>query len=324
MAQYDSAYKLLFSHPDLVRDLLRGFVPEQWVQRLDFSTLEKVSGQFVSDDLRDRHNDLLWRVRLDNDHWIYLYLLLEFQSTDDYWMAIRLMTYIGLLYQDLARQRVVLPGQPLPPVFPIVLYNGSARWSGPLDTADLFEIPADSPLAAYKPKLRYFLLDERHLDVTTLPKDDNLVAQVLHLENSAHPQHAIEAVKTLQKLLHAPECDSVRRAFNVWIRHTVAEKLNRQANQLPSTETLEDIYIMLTEHTGQWSETWKREGLQQGLQQGRQEGQAALLTRLAERRFGPLSAADRARLEAATQAQLEAWADAILTAQSLAELFTAH
>ncbi|MFU8019828.1 DUF4351 domain-containing protein, partial [Pseudomonas aeruginosa] len=96
--------------------------------------------------------------------------------------------------------------------------------------------------------------------------------------------------------------------------------------------TLEDIYIMLTEHTGQWSETWKREGLQQGLQQGRQEGlqqgrqegQAALLTRLAERRFGPLSAADRARLEAATQAQLEAWADAILTAQSLAELFTAH
>ncbi|EMM6737398.1 DUF4351 domain-containing protein, partial [Pseudomonas aeruginosa] len=56
----------------------------------------------------------------------------------------------------------------------------------------------------------------------------------------------------------------------------------------------------------------------------RQEGQAALLTRLAERRFGPLSAADRARLEAATQAQLEAWADAILTAQSLAELFTAH
>ncbi|WP_428996468.1 Rpn family recombination-promoting nuclease/putative transposase, partial [Pseudomonas aeruginosa] len=71
--------------------------------------------------MRDRHNDLLWRVRLDNDHWIYLYLLLEFQSTDDYWMAIRLMTYIGLLYQDLARQRVVLPGQPLPPVFPIVL-----------------------------------------------------------------------------------------------------------------------------------------------------------------------------------------------------------
>ncbi|MEN1500900.1 hypothetical protein AAIH24_31295, partial [Pseudomonas aeruginosa] len=93
-----------------------------------------------------------------------------------------------------------------------------------------------TPLVAYKPKLRYFLLDERHLDVTTLPKDDNLVAQVLHLENSAHPQHAIEAVKTLQKLLHAPECDSVRRAFNVWIRHTVAGKLNRQANQLPSTE----------------------------------------------------------------------------------------
>lgn len=323
MAQYDNAYKLLFSHPDLVRDLLRGFVNEQWVEQLDFRSLEKVSGQFVSDDLRDRHNDLLWRVRL-NDDWLYLYLLLEFQSTDDYWMAIRLMTYIGLLYQDLARQKVVLPGHPLPPVFPIVLYNGNGRWSGPLDTADMIAPTSDSPLAAYTPKLRYFLLDERHLNGLPLPSDDNLVTQVLHLENSALPQHAISAVQTLQKLLNAPEHDMLRRAFNVWIRHTIAEKLNRQPNQLPSTETLEDIYIMLTEHTGQWSENWKREGIQQGIQQGRQEGQVALLIRQAERRFGPLSASDRARLEAATQAQIETWADAILTAQSLGELFTAH
>ncbi len=31
-------------------DLLRGFVKEEWVTQLDFSTLEKVSGSYVSDD----------------------------------------------------------------------------------------------------------------------------------------------------------------------------------------------------------------------------------------------------------------------------------
>jgi hypothetical protein len=37
---YDHAYKLLFSHPQMVADLLRGFVQEAWVQQLDFTTLE--------------------------------------------------------------------------------------------------------------------------------------------------------------------------------------------------------------------------------------------------------------------------------------------
>ena len=33
---HDAGYKKLFSHPRLVADFLRGFVPEDWVQQLDF------------------------------------------------------------------------------------------------------------------------------------------------------------------------------------------------------------------------------------------------------------------------------------------------
>ncbi|WP_050984771.1 Rpn family recombination-promoting nuclease/putative transposase [Thiorhodococcus drewsii] len=86
----------------MVRDLLRGFVPGDWVQGLDLTTLERCSGSYVTDDLRDRADDLVWRLRWGSD-WLYLYLLLEFQSTVDPWMALRIQTYIGLLYQDLIR-----------------------------------------------------------------------------------------------------------------------------------------------------------------------------------------------------------------------------
>lgn len=60
---HDAGYKLLFSHAELVADLLRGFVPEAWVRELDFASLERVSGSYVSDDLRDRHSDVIWRIR---------------------------------------------------------------------------------------------------------------------------------------------------------------------------------------------------------------------------------------------------------------------
>ncbi|GKW50433.1 Rpn family recombination-promoting nuclease/putative transposase [Halomonas sp. NCCP-2165] len=39
---HDNSYKLLFSHPQMVKDLLQGFVKEAWVERLDFSTLQKI------------------------------------------------------------------------------------------------------------------------------------------------------------------------------------------------------------------------------------------------------------------------------------------
>ncbi len=57
MAEWDSGYKLLFSHPELVADLLRGFVPEPWVAEVDFATLTPVKGSYVSDGLRQRHDD---------------------------------------------------------------------------------------------------------------------------------------------------------------------------------------------------------------------------------------------------------------------------
>jgi predicted transposase YdaD len=64
MSPHDNAYKHVFSHPRAVADLLRGFVHEDWVAQLDYTTLEKVSGSYVTDDLRDREDDIIWRIRM--------------------------------------------------------------------------------------------------------------------------------------------------------------------------------------------------------------------------------------------------------------------
>ena len=63
MTDFDHIYKLLFSRKEMVADLLTGFVREDWMARLDLSTLEKLNGSCVSDDLRERHDDIVRRVR---------------------------------------------------------------------------------------------------------------------------------------------------------------------------------------------------------------------------------------------------------------------
>lgn len=46
---HDNSYKMLFSHPEMVVDLLKGFVNEEWVNQCDFTSLEKVSACYISD-----------------------------------------------------------------------------------------------------------------------------------------------------------------------------------------------------------------------------------------------------------------------------------
>ena len=178
---HDHSYKLLFSHPEMVADLLRGFVHEDWVNDLDFASLERVNDGYVTDDLRERLDDIVWRVRLGSE-WVYVYLLIEFQSSVDTFMAVRVLAYLGLLYQDIIRTGGLTADRLLPPVLPIVLYNGKPRWTAATEVADLIAaVPAG--LDRYRPHLRYLLLDEGRYADSELAPLRNLAAALFRLEN---------------------------------------------------------------------------------------------------------------------------------------------
>jgi len=142
----------------MIADLVRGFITADWVKTADFSTLELVSSSHMSDDLRARDDDLIWRVRRA-DSWLYIYLLLEFQSRVDQHMAVRIMTYVALLYQGLIRTGQLTPAGTLPPVVPVVLYNGRGRWTPSQNVETLVE-PMPGGLELYRPRLAYLLIDE--------------------------------------------------------------------------------------------------------------------------------------------------------------------
>lgn len=64
--------------------------------------------------------------------------------------------------------------------------------------------------------------------------------------------------------------------------------------------------------------------LNEGIQQGMQQGEQNVLQRLLVRRFGPLDSQTRQRLQQATAQELECWADNILDAKTLDQVFICH
>jgi predicted transposase/invertase (TIGR01784 family) len=330
MPAHDNAYKNIFSHPQVVADLLTGFVAQEWVHAVDLTTLDKCNGSYVSDDLRDRQDDLVWRVRR-GDEVAYVYLLLEFQSSADVWMALRVMVYVGLLYQDLIKTGVASsPGQ-LPAVFPIVIYNGDPAWAACRDVAELIQ-PLPGGLTAYRPSLRYHLLDEGR--VQTLAAD-NTVADLIEIESAAEREQMQTVVDRLSKRLAGPQNTELRRALAVWIRRVVAQRLPPQA-KLPAVTELSEVQAMLSRNVTRWDvramEKGRQEGRQEGRLEGRQEGlieghtdrAQRTLERLLTRRFGPLPPEALGRIHDAALPQLETWLDRIIDAPTWQAVFEEH
>jgi hypothetical protein len=51
-------------------------------------------------------------------------------------MAVRLLTYVGLLLEYIVRKESLKPGDRLPPVLPLMVYSACNRWRAPLRLLD--------------------------------------------------------------------------------------------------------------------------------------------------------------------------------------------
>ena len=269
MAEHDQSYKSFFSNPSMIRDLLTGFIHEDWVTELDLTTLETVKSSFVTDDLRDREDDIIWRVRW-SDEWVYIYLLIEFQSSVDKFMAVRIMNYVSLLYQDLIKQKQLAPDQKLPPVFPVVLYNGEARWSAAQDVKELV-YDLRGGLSRYCPSMYYTVLDEGKLiaEQHHPPAFKNLVNALFQMEFSTSPRTLADSLKHATEWLEQEP--KLKRVFLIWLKRVLLP------NKFPGVELdeindLHEVQSMLAERVKNWTQEWKEQGLAEGRQEGREKG----------------------------------------------------
>ena len=293
----DPLYRKLYSSPRMVADLLRAVAP-QIAGRLDFSTLEDVSAQYVGDRNQQRRGDKVWRVRL-LDRPVDVLALLEFQSDKAAGvMPLRMLEYTALLLTDLNRKGALgSPGAwPIP--LPVVLYNGAPAWTVPVELRDLFA-PVDAALLPHVPSQRLLLVDELRARADDMPAG-NLTRAVVGFEQSRSPADLLRVVKALEGWLDRGEVE-LRRVFADWIGEMEARMLPPGTAPGRAIGTLEDASMSLVERIGEWHKPWleqgreegfeqgRERGLEQGLEQGREQGLAnerALLGRLASSRFG--------------------------------------
>ena len=111
-------------------------LPEDTARHLDFATLQLQPGTFVDEELRRAETDVLFVARHASGQPVFVYLLVEHQSTVDFWLRLRLLRCHGRIWD---RERARRPGElALSPIVTVVLHHGPRKWTPPTRFEDLY------------------------------------------------------------------------------------------------------------------------------------------------------------------------------------------
>jgi len=249
---------------------------------------------------------------------VFIYILMEFQSSVDSRMALRFMHYVAGFYSQLIKQQMLKPAQELPPVLPIVLYNGNPRWKAPTEMLDLIHV-VPSFLQPYQPKLRYYLVDEGAYSEEALDNITTPISGIFKLENAKNQVEMMQAIdRIVAILLNHPDKERLDRVITRWFkRHLQRLKVGIKLDALNSL--IEDK-TMLAENMQNWYEQEILASETKGKLEGKLEGKAEMVEKLLLRKFPSAQLSDyRPLLVQASSTQLEALLFQIASANTLSE-----
>jgi predicted transposase/invertase (TIGR01784 family) len=250
----DSAWKYLFSSTDVVHQLLTQFVDDDVISRVALEDIEPFDKSFVSDAFLDRESDVIYRINMP-DRMVYLYVLIEFQSTVDKSIPIRMLHYITGLYDQMFRTSTA---GALPAVFPILLYNGRKRWTVPRNVRELIE-----PTVAkrYIPSFEYYAIIEREIPDEVLERIRGILSAVMYLDKRRNATELRNAVDHVIGMLEKERPEQLRM-FRVWLNRMFHMAVTGE--QRYRIDELMEVKSMLSEVVDQIKNKGRQEGLREG------------------------------------------------------------
>lgn len=326
---HDSFFKSILGDPRNAAEVLRTALPARVSAHIDWDSLQAVQASFVDDALKQRHGDLVFLARLEQGGEAFLWVLYEHQSSVEWWMSWRMLR---MMLDTLEAWRVHNPeATRLPPVLPVVLYQGTAPWTAPTSLAELYEMSDEArrDLGEYLLSFRYVLDNlQATPDEALAARDLGVVTRVILVTmKHARSEALLEQLVALAQRGDLDALLSTEQGQTWWrrvVRYILAVSdsldlatLNRVLTPITSPEMKE---TMLT--YGQKMELEMMERVTKKAREAiREQTQRDFLLRMLTRRFGSLPADVVARVQQAGTPELEYWADRILDATSLQDMF---
>ncbi len=311
---HDSLFKAVFSDAENAFAILRAALPPALVEAIDPASLEEQSGTFIDLDLRHRYADLLFRAMLKGRETL-VYVLLEHQSTVERLMPFRMLRSVTRIWDRWLAKNPSATA--LPPVIPVILHQGPRGWTGPRRLSEIVELPPDlvGELRPHVPdfEIAFEELGKRDADALARRVPSAAALALVLLKAALEEPGILETLEAragplIQDLLSKPAAERVvgqLAMYIVCVAGAPRETVFREIGRWFGPEVREMGKSMMQIETEQAFEA----------------GGKSVLVRQLRAKFGEVPPEVQGRIDRAPVSDVERWADRILTASRLEDVF---
>ncbi|MCL6592114.1 MAG: Rpn family recombination-promoting nuclease/putative transposase [Firmicutes bacterium] len=228
---HDRGYKSLLASEEIFLQLLQSFVDMGWVSQIDPEAVTRIDTTQILPDFSEKEADLVYRLKIKGQEVIF-YLLMELQSSVDFQMPYRLLTYMMGIWRDVLKntgpKEVQRKEFRLPPIVPVVLYNSKERWTA---CRSFKEILAEAELfKEFVVDFKYILIDVNRYDKQNLKDLTNIIGTVFLLEQAKDVKEIMKDLLGIGPILRKFDAKSFQ-LFASWLKVILTARLPEKAKQ---------------------------------------------------------------------------------------------
>ena len=227
--------KDLYSNKEVFLDLVKKTLNAVWVKGLKAEELTLINKSYISSDYEEQESDIVYRANVNGSEVIF-YVLLEFQSSVDYRMPLRLFFYISEILREYAKNAEHKPydkGIKIPAVVPLVLYNGKAVWDVPTRFRDIVE--SEELFGDNIIDFRYDLFDVNNkYSKEELLKNKSITSAIFLLDQKIEPKEFLDRIKTIALFFDSLN-EKELQVLKHWIENSVEDRLAKEAVKILSS-----------------------------------------------------------------------------------------
>ena len=144
-APHEGLFLKVFKDKENTKHFLREHLPQGVLEHADLDSLYLENVSYLDDNLRKHFSDLVFSVRVGEEEFsaAKVYLLFEHKSSPEPLVGMQVLRYMALQWKEMYDQGETAGGK-LPPIIPIVIYQGRGAWQARASFQKLVEIPSEA------------------------------------------------------------------------------------------------------------------------------------------------------------------------------------
>ena len=258
---------------------------------LNFDKITYHKRSFISESLQERESDVLLSVSFQDDtDELFIYILIEHQSTVDKTMGLRLLSYMVQIWESQRREweteKVPENERRLQPILPILFYTGERPWRVPVSVKTLMDAP--EILERFVPSFDTLFLGVKETEAEVLTRFGHPLGWLLRVLQEEHADETEISEALAAAMSHlasvdedfAPQVTEALRYFLLLIYHRRSVE-----ERDPLVDIIKKQRIRNPKELEAMAQTTAEFLREQGKAEGKAEGQQDAVLKLLQLRF---------------------------------------